>query len=71
MVDSIGYITNGSSAWSGINLRDRMNCELEQHMKTKEFISLEDRFGAKNYNPLDVILSRGEGVWVWDVDGKK
>jgi len=40
-------------------------------MKTDELISLEERFGAKNYNPLDVILSRGEGVWVWDVDGKK
>ncbi|MEE4262073.1 MAG: ornithine--oxo-acid transaminase [Desulfobacteraceae bacterium] len=40
-------------------------------MKTNEFISLEDRYGAKNYNPLDVILSRGKGVWVWDVEGKK
>lgn len=40
-------------------------------MKTKELIRLEDRFGAKNYNPLDVILSRGEGIWVWDVEGKK
>ena len=40
-------------------------------MKTKELISLEDRFGAKNYNPLDVILSKGEGIWVWDVEGKK
>ena len=29
-------------------------------MKTNELIGLEDRFGAKNYNPLDVILSRGE-----------
>ncbi len=40
-------------------------------MKAKELISLEDRFGAKNYNPLDVILSKGEGIWVWDVEGKK
>ena len=40
-------------------------------MKANELISLEDRFGAKNYNPLDVILSRGEGIWVWDVEGKK
>ena len=40
-------------------------------MKAKELIRLEDRFGAKNYNPLDVILSRGEGIWVWDVEGKK
>jgi ornithine--oxo-acid transaminase len=40
-------------------------------MKTNELIGLEEQFGAKNYNPLDVILSRGEGIWVWDVDGKK
>ncbi len=40
-------------------------------MKTKELISLEDRFGAKNYNPLDVILCKGKGIWVWDVEGKK
>jgi ornithine--oxo-acid transaminase len=40
-------------------------------MKTNEYINLEDRFGAKNYNPLDVILCKGKGVWVWDVEGKK
>jgi ornithine--oxo-acid transaminase len=40
-------------------------------MKTNELIGLEDRFGAKNYNPLDVILNKGEGIWVWDVEGKK
>ncbi|MGB5749514.1 MAG: ornithine--oxo-acid transaminase, partial [Desulfobacterales bacterium] len=40
-------------------------------MKTEELISLEDRFGAKNYSPLNVVLSRGEGIWVWDVEGKK
>ena len=40
-------------------------------MKANELISLEDRFGAKNYNPLDVILCKGKGIWVWDVEGKK
>ncbi|MCP3945153.1 MAG: ornithine--oxo-acid transaminase [Desulfobacteraceae bacterium] len=40
-------------------------------MESKEFINLEDRFGAKNYKPLDVVLSRGEGIWVWDVDNNK
>lgn len=40
-------------------------------MKTKEYIDLEDRFGAKNYKPLDVVLSRGEGIWVWDVEGNR
>lgn len=36
-----------------------------------DYISLENEYGAHNYKPLDVVLSRGEGVWVWDVDGKK
>ena len=36
-----------------------------------ELIRLEDHYGAHNYHPLDVVLERGEGVWVWDVDGKK
>jgi len=40
-------------------------------MKAKELIDLEDRFGAKNYKPLDVVLSKGEGIWVYDVDGNK
>lgn len=40
-------------------------------METREYIQLEKRFGARTYNPLDVVLTRGEGVWVWDVDGKR
>lgn len=40
-------------------------------MKTEAYNSLEDKLGAKNYKPLDVILNRGEGIWVWDVEGKK
>jgi ornithine--oxo-acid transaminase len=40
-------------------------------MKTADFIELEDKLGAHNYKPLDVVLCKGEGVWVWDVDGKK
>ncbi|MCP4694251.1 MAG: ornithine--oxo-acid transaminase [Desulfobacterales bacterium] len=38
---------------------------------TEKFIELENTYGAHNYKPLDVVLSRGEGAWVWDVDGKK
>lgn len=38
---------------------------------SKYFIELEDEFGAHNYKPLDVVLTKGEGVWVWDVGGKK
>ncbi|MBW1730110.1 MAG: ornithine--oxo-acid transaminase [Deltaproteobacteria bacterium] len=40
-------------------------------MQTSEFIDLENQFGAHNYKPLDVVLSHGKGVWVWDVEGKK
>jgi len=40
-------------------------------MDQQYYIRLEDTFGAHNYKPLDVVLQRGEGVWVWDVEGKK
>ena len=40
-------------------------------MKTQEYIELEERYGAHNYHPLDVVLTRGEGVWVYDVDGRR
>jgi ornithine--oxo-acid transaminase len=40
-------------------------------VSAKELISYEDRWGAHNYKPLDVVLTRGEGVWVYDVDGEK
>ncbi len=35
------------------------------------WIALEDRYAAHNYHPLDVVLTRGEGPWVWDVEGKR
>src|SRR5450432_157156 len=38
---------------------------------TDSFLELENQFGAHNYHPLPVVLSRGQGVYVWDVDGKK
>lgn len=40
-------------------------------MKTQEYIALEDRYGAHNYHPLDVVITRGEGVWVEDVEGNR
>jgi ornithine--oxo-acid transaminase len=39
--------------------------------RASEAIALEEKYGAHNYHPLPVVLSRGEGVYVWDVDGKK
>jgi len=35
------------------------------------FIELEEKYGAHNYHPLDVVISKGEGVWVYDVDGNR
>ena len=40
-------------------------------MKTQEFIEMEEKYGAHNYHPLDVVIEKAEGAWVWDVEGKK
>lgn len=40
-------------------------------MKTQDYINQEDTFGAHNYKPLDVVISRGDGVWVYDVEGNR
>jgi ornithine--oxo-acid transaminase len=40
-------------------------------MQTKDFIELEEKYGAHNYNPLDVVIERGKGVWLYDVEGNK
>lgn len=40
-------------------------------MQTKDYVELEERYGAHNYHPLDVVISHAEGVWVYDIEGKK
>jgi ornithine--oxo-acid transaminase len=40
-------------------------------MNTNDFIAIEEKYGAHNYHPLDVVIERAEGVWVYDVDGRK
>jgi len=40
-------------------------------MDQQYYIELEEKYGAHNYQPLDVVLSRGQGIWVWDVEGNK
>jgi ornithine--oxo-acid transaminase len=40
-------------------------------MKSQDYINLEDKFGAHNYHPLPVVLAKGKGVFVWDVEGKR
>lgn len=45
--------------------------ETMHKLGSKELMEMEDKYGAHNYHPLPVVLSRGEGVYVWDVEGKK
>ncbi|HRQ24327.1 MAG TPA: ornithine--oxo-acid transaminase [Anaerolineales bacterium] len=40
-------------------------------MKTQDFITIEEQYGAHNYHPLDVVIEKAEGVWVHDVEGRK
>lgn len=40
-------------------------------MKTQEYIQIEEQFGAHNYHPLDVVIEKAQGVWVYDVEGNK
>ena len=44
---------------------------VDELTKTNEFMAMEDKYGAHNYHPLPVVLNKGEGVYLWDVDGKK
>jgi ornithine--oxo-acid transaminase len=43
----------------------------EELLQTQEFVELENQYGAHNYHPLDVVIERAEGVWVYDVEGKR
>ncbi|WP_040397746.1 aminotransferase class III-fold pyridoxal phosphate-dependent enzyme, partial [Cesiribacter andamanensis] len=45
-----------------------MNTDIRSSQQAME---LEDRYGAHNYHPLPVVLARGEGVYVWDVEGRR
>jgi len=40
-------------------------------VNTKQYIAVEDKYGAHNYHPLDVVIDKAKGIWVWDVDGRK
>lgn len=47
------------------------NKERSLKLTSQHYISLEDKYGAHNYHPLGVVIDRGKGVWVWDVEGVK
>jgi ornithine--oxo-acid transaminase len=44
---------------------------VEERLHTQDYIELEDTYGAHNYHPLDVVIERAEGVWVYDVEGNR
>ncbi len=48
-----------------------METMMDQKLTSQDLINLEDKHGAHNYHPLEVVLAKGEGVHVWDVEGKK
>ena len=48
-----------------------MATEIADRKHTQEFIELENQYGAHNYHPLDVVIEHGEGVWVYDTEGKR
>ncbi|NYF80283.1 ornithine--oxo-acid transaminase [Granulicella arctica] len=50
---------------------DNKLMEQECVVLTANYIELEEQFGANNYHPLDVVIERGSGVWVYDTDGKR
>ena len=48
-----------------------MHMLTEEKLRTQDYIELENLYGAHNYHPLDVVIERGEGVWVYDNEGKR
>ena len=48
-----------------------MNTLMDKQLSSKELMEMENQYGAHNYHPLPVVLAKGEGVYVWDVEGKK
>lgn len=48
-----------------------MTDQSTRHLVRADYLAIEQSLGAHNYKPLDVVLSRGEGVWVWDTEGKR
>jgi ornithine--oxo-acid transaminase len=53
------------------NLLTKFTIMVEEITSSQEAIALEDKFGAHNYHPLPVVLNKGEGVFLWDVEGKR
>ena len=40
-------------------------------MDSRDYIVIEELYGAHNYHPLDAVLTKGKGIWVWDIEGRR
>jgi ornithine--oxo-acid transaminase len=61
------FVSRMSPALSESNVAEQEGAKVN----TRDYIQLENEYGAMNYQPLDVVLTRGQGIWVWDVEGNK
>ncbi len=52
-------------------LNDVLETTKTSSKTTQDYIEIEEKYGAHNYHPLDIVIDRAEGIWVYDVDGKK
>jgi len=59
--------------WSNVSMsgKDVHSTSGGEILNSQYYIDLEEEYGAHNYKPLDVVLQRGQGIWVWDVEGNK
>ncbi len=60
-----------SEFWQALIIVDKITKNMQTITSSKQAIELEDKHGAHNYHPLPVVLARGEGVFLWDVEGKR
>lgn len=64
-------VTNTYPLFSLLFKYHYMQATIELSANTQYYLELEEKYGAHNYHPLPVVLNKGEGVFVWDVDGKR
>lgn len=61
----------GWRRFDNILSRHSLQTQETDYMSAEEYVKLEQTYGAHNYHPLPVVISKANGVWVWDIDGKK
>jgi hypothetical protein len=64
-------VSGGAAYCRGLCFYTPCDCWPHDHLNSSQLIEREDKFGAHNYAPLPVVLSRAKGVFVWDTDGKR